>query len=144
MSKFKELKQKVRDNKGKIIAGIIFIGGVYIIVKQCGDIKQLKINDSLKDEQIATLIANDTAKQEIINKQQGDINILKSIMNGTVLSNLRESAKRQLRYAEGRLNNALKNDNVISEVDERLRREEIDFFSKQIEKIDKAESMISK
>lgn len=144
MSKFKELKQKVRDNKGKIIAGIIFIGGVYIIVKQCGDIKQLKINDSLKDEQIATLIANDTAKQEIINKQQGDINILKSVMNGTVLSNLRESAKRQLRYAEGRLNNALKNDNVISEVDERLRREEIDFFSKQIEKIDKAESMISK
>lgn len=144
MSKFKELKQKVKDNKGKIIAGIIFIGGVYIIVKQCGDIKQLKINDSLKDEQIATLIANDTAKQEIINKQQGDINILKSVMNGTVLSNLRESAKRQLRYAEGRLNNALKNDNVISEVDERLRREEIDFFSKQIEKIDKAESMISK
>lgn len=144
MSKFKELKQKVRDNKGKIIAGIIFIGGVYIIIKQCGDIKQLKINDSLKDEQIATLIANDTAKQEIINKQQGDINILKSVMNGTVLSNLRESAKRQLRYAEGRLNNALKNDNVISEVDERLRREEIDFFSKQIEKIDKAESMISK
>lgn len=144
MSKFKELKQKVRDNKGKIIAGIIFIGGVYIIIKQCGDIKQLKINDSLKDEQIATLIANDTAKQEIINKQQGDINILKSVMNGTVLSNLRESAKRQLRYAEGRLNNALKNDNVISEVDEQLRREEIDFFSKQIEKIDKAESMISK
>lgn len=144
MSKFKELKQKVRDNKGKIIAGIIFIGGAYIIVKQCGDIKQLKINDSLKDEQIATLIANDTAKQEIINKQQGDINILKSVMNGTVLSNLRESAKRQLRYAEGRLNNALKNNNVISEVDERLRREEIDFFSKQIEKIDKAESMISK
>ena len=144
MSKFKELKRKVRDNKGKIIAGIIFIGGVYIIIKQCGDIKQLKINDSLKDEQIATLIANDAAKQEIINKQQGDINILKSVMNGTVLSNLRESAKRQLRYAEGRLNNALKNDNVISEVDERLRREEIDFFSKQIEKIDKAESMISK
>lgn len=144
MSKFKELKQKVKDNKGKIIAGIIFIGGAYIIIKQCGDIKQLKINDSLKDEQIATLIANDTAKQEIINKQQGDINILKSVMNGTVLSNLRESAKRQLRYAEGRLNNALKNDNIISEVDERLRREEIDFFSKQIEKIDKAESMISK
>lgn len=144
MSKFKELKQKVKDNKGKIIAGIIFIGGAYIIIKQCSDIKQLKINDSLKDEQIATLIANDAAKQEIINKQQGDINILKSVMNGTVLSNLRESAKRQLRYAEGRLNNALKNDNVISEVDERLRREEIDFFSKQIEKIDKAESMISK
>lgn len=144
MSKFKELKQKVKDNKGKIIAGIIFIGGAYIIIKQCGDIKQLKINDSLKDEQIATLIVNDTAKQEIINKQQGDINILKSVMNGTVLSNLRESAKRQLRYAEGRLNNALKNDNIISEVDERLRREEIDFFSKQIEKIDKAESMISK
>ena len=144
MSKFKGLKQKVKDNKGKIIAGIIFIGGAYIIIKQCGDIKQLKINDSLKDEQIATLIANDTAKQEIINKQQRDINILKSVMNGTVLSNLKESAKRQLRYAEGRLNNALKNDNVISEVDKKLRRDEIKFFSEQIDKIEKAEIMISK
>lgn len=143
MSKFKGLKQKIKDNKGKIITGVIFIGGAYIIIKQCGDIKQLKINDSLKNEQIATLIANDTTKQEIINKQQEDISILKSVMNGTILSNLRETAKRQLRYAEGRLKNGLK-DNIISEVDQQLRREEIDFFSKQIEKIDKAESMISK
>lgn len=144
MSKFKELKQKVRDNKGKIIAGIIFIGGVYIIIKQCGDIKQLKINDSLKDKEIATLISNDATKQEIINKQQKDINILKSVMSGTVLSNLKESTKRQLRYAEGRLNNALEKGSGISEVDKKLRRDEIKFFSEQIDKIEKAEIMISK
>lgn len=144
MSKFKELKQKVRDNKGKIIAGIIFIGGAYIIIKQCGDIKQLKINDSLKDKEIATLISNDATKQEIINKQQKDINILKSVMSGTVLSNLKESTKRQLRYAEGRLNNALEKGSGISEVDKKLRRDEIKFFSEQIDKIEKAEIMISK
>lgn len=144
MSKFKELKQKIKDNKGKIIAGIIFIGGAYIIIKQCGDIKQLKINDSLKDKEIATLISNDATKQEIINKQQKDINILKSVMSGTVLSNLKESTKRQLRYAEGRLNNALEKGSGISEIDKKLRRDEIKFFSEQIDKIEKAEIMISK
>lgn len=144
MSKFKELKQKVKDNKGKIIAGVIFIGGAYIIIRQHGDIRQLKINDSLKSEEINTLIANDAVKQEIINKQQEDINILKSVISETVLCNLKESTKRQLRYAEGRLNNALKNDNIISEIDKQLRRDEIKFFSEQIEKIEKAETMISK
>ena len=33
MSRFKEFKQKLKDNKGKIIAGIIFVSGVtYVIV----------------------------------------------------------------------------------------------------------------
>ena len=47
MSKFKEFKQKVKDNKKKIITGVLVIGGVvFVIVKQNGTIKQLKINDA--------------------------------------------------------------------------------------------------
>lgn len=123
MSKFKELKQKVKDNKGKILTGIVFISGIsYLIVKQNNTIKSLKLNDI---------------------KQQNDINILKSVMSGTVLSNLKESTKRQLRYAEGRLRNGLK-DGTISKIDEQIRRDEIVFFSAQIENINKAEDIISK
>ena len=130
MSRFKEFKQKLKDNKGKIIAGIIFVSGVtYVIVKQNGTIKELKL---------------DISKQsDVISNQQEDIDILKSVMSKTVLSSLKDSVKRQLRYAEGKLNNALKNDNVISEADKKLREEEIEFFSQQLEKIFKAEELLS-
>ena len=129
MSKFKEFKQKLKDSKGKIITGVLFIGGVvFVIVKQNGTIKQLKINDAKQAEEIA--------------KQAKDIAILKSVMNENVLSSLKASLTRKLRYAEGRLNNALLNDNVISEADKLLREEEIEFFSKELEKITEAEKLL--
>lgn len=129
MSKFKEFKQKVKDNKGKIITSVLVIGGVaFVIVKQNGIIKQLKINDAKQAEDIA--------------KQAKDIAILKSVMNENVLSSLKASLTRKLRYAEGRLNNALLNDNIISEADKLLREEEIEFFSKELEKITEAEKLL--
>lgn len=82
MSKFKELKQKLKDNKYKIIMG-------------------------------------------------------------TVLNSLREATKRQLRYAEGRLANGLKS-GTISSTDEQLRREEVEYFSKELEKIFEAEKLLTK
>ena len=100
-----------------------------MIVKQNGTIKELKL---------------DISKQsDVISNQQEDIDVLKSVMSKTVLSSLKDSVKRQLRYAEGKLNNALKNDNVISEADKKLREEEIEFFSQQLEKIFKAEELLS-
>ena len=129
MGKFKEFKQKVKDNKGKIITSVLVISGVaFVIVKQNGIIKQLKINDAKQAEEIA--------------KQAKDIAILKSVMNENVLSSLKSSLTRKLRYAEGRLNNALLNDNIISEADKLLREEEIEFFSKELEKITEAEKLL--
>lgn len=129
MSKFKEFKQKVKDNKGKIITGVLVIGGAaFIITKQNGVIKQLKISDAEQTEKIA--------------KQAKDIAILKSVMNENVLSSLKASLTRKLRYAEGRLNNASLKGSGISEADELLRREEIEFFSKEIEKLIKAEELL--
>lgn len=89
----------------------------------------------IQDLKIEELEANDV-------EHRNSINILKSVMSETVLVNLKDSAKRQLRYAEGRLQNGLK-DGVISKVDEQLRREEIEFFSNQIENINKAIEIIS-
>ena len=130
MSKFEVLKQKIKDNKYKIILGTITITGVvYVIVSQNNKIK-------IQDLKIEKLEADNV-------EQQNSINILKSVMSETVLVNLKDSAKRQLRYAEGRLQNGLK-DGVISKVDEQLRREEIEYFSGQIENINKAIDMISK
>ena len=130
MSKFEELKQKIKDNKHKIVLGTITVAGVvYIIVSQNNKIK-------IQDLKIKQLEENDI-------EQRNSINILKSVMSETVLCSLKDSAKRQLRYAEGRLNNGLR-DGVISKVDQELRREEIEFFSNQIENINEAIKLISK
>ena len=123
MSKFKGLKQKLKDNKYKIIAGTITIAGVvYVIVKQ--------------NEKINVL-------SQVNEKQQNDIDLLKHIMDGTVLSSLKESIKRQLRYAEGRLANGLKS-GTMSEADEKLRREEIEYFSGKLAEIFEAEEMLGR
>ena len=122
MSKFKEFKQKVKDNKGKIITSLLVIGGVtFVIVKQNGTIKQLKISDA---------------------KQSKDIAVLKSVMNENVLSSLKASLTRKLRYAEGKLNNALVKGSGITEADKMLRLEEIEFYSKELEKITEAEKLL--
>ena len=122
MSKFKEFKQKVKDNKGKIVTSLLVIGGVtFVVVKQNNTIKQLKISDA---------------------KQSKDIAVLKSVMNENVLSSLKASLTRKLRYAEGKLNNALIKGSGITEADKMLRLEEIEFYSKELEKITEAEKLL--
>ena len=136
MSKSKKLKQKIKDNKYKILTGIIFISGVaYVIINQNNKLRLQEARINQQDLKIQNL-------KDINATQQKDIGILKSVMSGTVLSNLRDSTKRQLRYAEGRLRNGLE-DGIISAIDEQLRRDEIITFSKQLENIDMADKMIS-
>ena len=136
MSKSKKLKQKIKDNKYKILTGIIFISGVaYVIINQNNKLRLQEARINQQDLKIQNL-------KDINATQQKDIGILKSVMSGTVLSNLRDSTKRQLRYAEGRLRNGLE-DGTISAIDEQLRRDEIITFSKQLENIDMADKMIS-
>ena len=124
MNKFKEFKQKVKDNKYKIIAGTITIAGVvYVIVNQNGKIKQLQVTNQ---------------------EQQSDIDLLKHVMDGTVLASLKETLTRKLRYREGKLNNALAKNSGTSEADILKLREEIDYFSDELAKIFKAEEMLER
>ena len=84
------------------------------------------------------------AKQQYdINKNKADIKLLKEVMRGNVIHSLRETYKRKLRYAEGRLALGI-SDKVMSDKDIKLRREEIEFFSKQIENIDAAEALLDR
>ena len=123
MKKIKKFKQKVKDNKYKIIMGTITIAGVvYIIVKQNGKIHHLELMNE---------------------EQQKDIDILKHVMDGTVLASLKESLTRKLRYREGKLNNALMKNSGISKADEIKLREEIEYFNKELEKIFEAERLLN-
>ena len=124
MSKFERIKQKIRENKGKIILGCISVAGViYVIVKQ---------NDKIK------LLENDV---ETLNN---DMRVLKGVITENVLANMKQGLKRQLRYAEGRLNNLLNNGDIIVEADIKLRKEEIESIGKELLKIDEAYEVLSK
>ena len=77
MSKFKEFKQKIKDNKGKIITGVLVIGGVTtVIAKQNYTIKQLKNSNA---------------------KQAEDIEILGTVMLDTVLPFIKKDLMGKLR-----------------------------------------------
>ena len=131
MSKFEKIKQKIKENKGKIILGCISVAGViYVIVNQNGKIKMLSDENVTLSNNVKTL--ND------------DVGVLKGVLTENVLANMKQSLKRQLRYAEGKLNNALLNDNVISEADIKLRKEEIESIGKELLKIDEAREVLSK
>ena len=119
--KIKKMSQKIKDNKKKIVIGITVIGGVTcLILKQNKTIKQLKLNDI---------------------KQEHDIDILRSVMSENVLSSLKDTITRKLRYAEGKLANGLK-DGVMTIEDEMKRREEITFYSGELKKIFNAEQIL--
>jgi hypothetical protein len=114
MGKFENFKQKVKENKGKIIATSVTVAGVVgVIVWQGDKIKNL---------------------QAIVAEQQGDIDLLKDVMDGTVLASLKETLMRKIRYAETKLANGLA-DGVMSQADELRRREEIEIFSAQLAKV---------
>ena len=123
MSKFERIKQKIRENKGKIILGCVSVAGVIcVIVKQ---------NDKIN------LLENDV---ETLNN---DMRVLKGVITENVLANMKQSLKRQLRYAEGRLNNGIAT-NTISEADIKLRKEEIESIGKELLKINEAREVLSK
>lgn len=119
--KIKKMSQKIKDNKKKIIIGIGIVGGVTcLILKQNKTIKQLKLNDI---------------------KQEHDIDILRSVMSENILSSLKDTITRKLRYNEGRLANGLK-DGVMTIEDEMKRREMIEFYSRELKKIFDAEQIL--
>ena len=130
MSKFERIKQKIRENKGKIILGCISVAGViYVIVNQNGKIKMLSDENETLSNNVETL--------------NNDVRVLKGVITENVLANMKQSLKRQLRYAEGRLNRGL-SDKVISEADIKLRKEEIESIGKELLKIDEAREVLSK
>ena len=128
------VEPKKRDSKRKnvivvgTVIGVIVISGMsYVILRQQGSIRTLKMN-----------VKNLTDMQ---NKTNADVKLLKEVLRGNVIHSLRESYKRKLRYHESRLVNGIA-DNVMTAKDIELRKEEIEFLSKQLENIDAAEALM--
>ena len=137
MSKIENFKEKVKENKGKIIASSVFIAGVAgAMVWQGYKIKNLR---SVVTEQDTKIIKLET----IVSEQQDDINLLRHVMDGTVLASLKTSLTRQLRYREGKLNNAITKNSGMSQADETKLREEIEYFSGELLKILDAEKLLN-
>ena len=137
MRKIEIFKEKVKENKGKIIASSVFIAGVAgAMVWQGYKIKNLR---SVVTEQDTKIIKLET----IVSEQQDDINLLRYVMDGTVLASLKTSLTRQLRYREGKLNNAITKNSGMSQADEMKLREEIEYFSGELLKILDAEKLLN-
>ena len=116
MGKIENFKQKVKENKGKIIAtSVTIVGLVGVIVYQGDKIKSL----------------------------QSDVDLLKDVMDGTVLTTLKDTLTRKIRYAETKLANGLA-DGVMSQADEMMRREEIEIYSAQLMKVVEAQKRFNK
>ena len=120
----KSFKEKVKENKGKILTSVIFgvtiIGGGYIILS--------------KNKQIDIL-------ERQVKQNTEDIDLLKDVMSKDVIGTLKQSLTNKLRYHEGRLNNGIKS-NTITEADKQMHKETIDFVNNQLLKLAKAEERL--
>lgn len=121
----KSFKEKVKENKGKILTGVIFgvtiIGGSYVVLS--------------KNKRINIL-------EEQVKQNTEDIELLRDVMTKDVIGTLKEALIRKLRYHEGRLNNGIKNDNKMTEADKKMHEEIIDYVNKQLLKLAKAEERL--
>ena len=121
----KGFKEKAKENKGKILTGVIFgvtiIGGSYVVLS--------------KNKRINIL-------EEQIKQNTEDIELLRDVMSKDIIGTLKEALIRKLRYHEGRLNNGIKNDNKMTEADKKMHEETIAYVNKQLLKLAKAEERL--
>ena len=121
----KSFKEKAKENKGKILTGVIFgvtiIGGSYVVLS--------------KNKRINIL-------EEQVKQNTEDIELLRDVMSKDIIGTLKEALIRKLRYHEGRLNNGIKNDNKMTEADKKMHEETIAYVNKQLLKLAKAEERL--
>ena len=121
----KGFKEKAKENKGKILTGVIFgitiIGGSYVVLS--------------KNKRINIL-------EEQVKQNTEDIELLRDVMSKDIIGTLKEALIRKLRYHEGRLNNGIKNDNKMTEADKKMHEETIAYVNKQLLKLAKAEERL--
>ena len=122
----KSFKEKVKENKGKILTGVIFgvtiIGGSYVVLS--------------KNKRINIL-------EEQVKQNTEDIELLRDVMSKDLIGTLKESLIRKLRYHEGRLNNGMnKGNETMTEANIKMHKETIDYINKQLLKLAKAEECL--
>ena len=141
----KSFKEKVKENRGKIIAGVIFgvtiIGGGYVIYDKNKQIDILKNENKALTKNILESVKECCDLREQVDQNTEDIELLRDVMSKDVIGTLKEALIRKLRYHEGRLNNGIKS-NTIEEADIKMHKETIEFVNNKLLKLAKAEERL--
>ena len=141
----KSFKEKVKENRGKIIAGVIFgvtiIGGGYVIYDKNKQIDILKNENKALTKNILESVKECCDLREQVDQNTEDIELLRDVMSKDVIGTLKEALIRRLRYHEGRLNNGIKS-NTIEEADIKMHKETIEFVNNKLLKLAKAEERL--
>lgn len=132
----KSFKEKVKENRGKII------GGGYVIYDKSKQIDILKNENKALTKNILESIKECCDLREQVDQNTEDIELLRDVMSKDVIGTLKEALIRRLRYHEGRLNNGMKNDNKMTEADIKMHKETIEFVNNQLLKLAKAEERL--
>ena len=141
----KSFKEKVKENRGKIITGVIFgvtiIGGGYVICSKNKQLDILKNENKVLKKNILESMKECCDLKEQVDQNTEDIELLRDVMSKDVIGTLKQALINKLRYHEGRLNNGIKS-KTIKEADIKMHEETIDFVNNQLLKLAKAEERL--
>ena len=141
----KSFKEKVKEDKGKILTGVIFgvviIGGGYVIISKNKQIDILKGENKALTKNILESVKECCDLREQVDQNTEDIELLRDVMSKDVIGTLKQALINKLRYHEGRLNNGIKS-KTIKEADIKMHEETIDFVNNQLLKLAKAEERL--
>lgn len=142
----KSFKEKVKENKGKILTGVIFgvaiIGGGYVIISKNRQIDILKNENKALTKNILESVKECCDLREQVDQNTEDIELLRYVMSKDVIGTLKQALINKLRYHEGRLNNGMKKGSNMTEADIKMHKETIDFVNNQLLKLAKAEERL--
>ena len=142
----KSFKEKVKENKGKIITGVIFgatiIGGGYVIILKNKQIDILKNENKALNKNILESMKECCDLREQVNQNTEDIDLLKDIMSKDVIGTLKQALINKLRYHEGRLNNGMNKGSNMTEADRKMHEETVVWANNQLLKLAKAEERL--
>ena len=137
----KSFKEKVKENKGKILTGVIFgatlIGGGYVILSKNKQIDILKNENKALTKNILESVKECCDLREQVDQNTEDIELLRDVMSKDVIGTLKEALIRRPRY-----NNGIKKGSNMSEADILMHKETIDFVNNQLLKLAKAEERL--
>ena len=142
----KSFKEKVKENKGKIITGVIFgatiIGGGYVILSKSKQLDILKNENRALTRNILESVKECCDLKEQVEQNTEDIELLRDVMSKDVIGTLKQALINKLRYHEGRLNNGMNKGSNMTEADKIMHKETIDFVNNQLLKLAKAEARL--
>ena len=141
----KSFKEKVKENRGKIITGVIFgvaiLGGGYVIYDKSKQIDILKNENKALTKNILESVKECCDLREQVDRNTEDIELLRDVMSKDVIGTLKQALINKLRYHEGRLANGVKS-KTITEADKKMHEETIEFVNDQLLKLAKAEERL--